>query len=486
MHAKHFLHFFLSCLFATNVCCAQTIKHVRNSREVTTGADQGIQIFQVEADPKKGFQYPYLVRIPKQYRQQDAHLFVEPNNTGTTDDDFETHEKSAQRLITKSYVTQIADRLQVATLVPIFPRPRSDWQCYVHALDDDTLKATKQKFYRVDLQLKAMIKDAQTLLRSNKFEVADQVIMHGYSASGTFANRFAVLHPELVRACAAGGVNAIPIFPVAEFEETKLNYPIGIADIEQVAGKPFNKDAYDQVSQFIYMGDFDRNDTTLYRDAFSEQQAELVHKLIGKEMPDRWKKVQKIFNQLEIHAQLVTYNATGHEIRDEILGDVVAFLSANLGEKRRTIDPVNYPYEEYMELESVQVNSILAKGDERLPEFARELINGNGTFVICVEDWIRGRNHTQLDEFCRKAGFRFELNGPKDQTIEIAKTNLLGTTSKGDGSFQGFVVKLSQAEEEKLVPGTKWTLSVDADMAKSWTIKPEALLAMPPKSSDKK
>ena len=486
MDAKHFFYFFVSCFFVSNVCFGQAIKYVRTSDEVNFEENQGIQTFQVEADPGKGFRYPYLLRIPRQYRKQDAHLFVEPNNTGKADDNFETHEKSARRLITKSYVTQIADRLKVATLVPIFPRPRSDWQCYVHALDDDTLKATKQKYTRVDLQLMAMIKDAQAVLRTNEFEVADQVIMHGYSASGTFVNRFAVLHPELVRACAAGGVNSIPIFPIAELEGTKLNYPIGIADLEQIAGEPFNKDAYNKISQFIYMGDFDRNDTTLYRDAFSEQQSKLIHKLIGKEMPDRWNKVQKTFDQLKINAQLVTYNATGHEIRDEILDDVVAFLSANLGETRTTIDPVQFPFEEYRELESVQVKSILLKGDEKLPDFARELINGNGTFVICVEDWIRGRNHTQLDEFCRKAGFRFELEGPKEQTIEIEKTNLLGTTSKGNGSFQGFVVKLSQADKEKLAPGTKWTLKVDADMAKSWMVKPDAVLVIPPKVSDKK
>ena len=42
------------------------------------------------------------------------------------------------------------------------------------------------------------------------------------SASGTFANQFAILHPQVVRAVACGGVNGIPTFPVARWQNTTL------------------------------------------------------------------------------------------------------------------------------------------------------------------------------------------------------------------------------------------------------------------------
>ena len=134
---------------------------------------------------------------------------MEPNNTGTTDDDPAVHARSAERLAKDSYATTIADRLAAPLLVPTFPRPASTWRAYTHALDDDTLRIDEGVLERVDLQLLAMIDDAIALLRRHELAVEDDVFMHGFSASGTFTNRFAVLHPARVRAVASGGVNAI-------------------------------------------------------------------------------------------------------------------------------------------------------------------------------------------------------------------------------------------------------------------------------------
>ena len=78
--------------------------------------------------------------------------------------------------------------------------------------------------------------------------------MNGFSASGTFANRFAILHPTVVRAVATGGVNSIPTFPTDRWEDTILRYPVGIADVREIADIEFDEAAYKKVSQYIYMG----------------------------------------------------------------------------------------------------------------------------------------------------------------------------------------------------------------------------------------
>ena len=80
---------------------------------------------------------------------------------------------------------------------------------------------------RIDLQLIAMIEHARAMLMERDLQVQDRILMDGFSASGTFVNRFAALHPQFVRAVAAGAVNGLPIFPLAEL--TEQNYPTPLA-----------------------------------------------------------------------------------------------------------------------------------------------------------------------------------------------------------------------------------------------------------------
>lgn len=117
---------------------------------------------------------------------------------------------------------------------------------------------------RIDLQLIEMIKDAQRLFRNNDVQIRDRVFIHGFSASGTFANRFAILHPRIVKAVVAGGINCIPTFPTNQWHGILLRYPVGIADLKEIAGIDFNEKTYKQVSQYIYMGYLDRNNTIPY------------------------------------------------------------------------------------------------------------------------------------------------------------------------------------------------------------------------------
>ena len=244
-----------------------------------------------------------------------------------------------------SHATVIARKLKIPLLVPVFPRPGGDqWQLYTHALDRDTLLLTEGGLRRIDLQLIKMIDHAQRLLRHNNVKINKKVFMNGFSASGTFTNRFAILHPTVVRAVATGGVNGIPAFPTDRWNEVTIRYPIGIADVKEIAGIEFDGAAYKKVSQYIYMGALDDNDTIPYRDAFDEVDAELVKSLIGvKMMPDRWEVSQSIYKALEIPAQFVTYENTGHQIKSEMIDDIVAFFKANSGDEIVKIVSYQYP-----------------------------------------------------------------------------------------------------------------------------------------------
>ncbi len=199
-------------------------------------------------------------------------------------------------------------------------------------MDRDTLKIDKVKLARIDLQLISMIRDAQNRLREKNIVLDEKVIMHGFSASGSFVNRFTALHPEKVKAVASGGVNCMPIIPSERWNGVELPFHIGVANIDEIAGIRFNLEEYRKVAQYIYMGERDDNDTLPYSDAFNEDERQIVIKVLGREMRKRWEKSKEIYDYFEIPAQMVMYKGVGHIITPEIENDIINFFRLNTGE----------------------------------------------------------------------------------------------------------------------------------------------------------
>lgn len=419
----------------------------------------GNDIIQVKANTQAGFNFPFYLFVPKAVdKGQKVYLLVESNNTGKTSDNLEVHQESALRLVSKNYPNRIARSLGSPLLVPVFPRPRTNWQAYTHALDRDSIEIKEGKLKRIDLQLTAMIKYAQQLLRINGFKIYDQIFMHGFSASAKFCNRYSFLHPEMVKAVASGGVNGLPTLPVSEWNKCELPFPIGIGGIERFIDKPFNEKAFRRVAHYIYMGSFDRNDTLPSRDAWSEEEADIIKKALAeKMMPDRWELSQKIYKDQDINAQCVTYNGVSHSIKDEMLNDVIKFFKANYGERYNPIEPHQYPFVEYKEIRQAHVTGLYWSDDERLPE--RDRRNPyERTFLIGIEEWQEGQDHRQLGEFKANAGFRFVLKAKGQKDIEINEENYSGTRSWGNGEFQAFYVKLKDSQFEQIVPSMSYGL----------------------------
>ena len=286
----------------------------------------------VSENPIEGFNFPYYLLIPEGISSgEPIYLLVEPNNTGV-DSSFESLDKNTKDSIETCSASSVASKLKIPLLMPVFPRPGGT--LYTHALDRETLLIKEGDLKRIDLQLIAMIAHAQKLLRRNDVKLNEKIFMNGFSASGTFTNRFTMLHPTLVRAVATGGINSIPTFPTNRWNGTTMRYPVGIADVKGIAGIDFDEVAYKQVSQYIYMGALDDNDTLPYPDAYDEEDAELIKKITEvKMMPDRWHMSQSIYKALGIPAQFVTYENTGHEIKPEMIDDITAFFQANSGDE---------------------------------------------------------------------------------------------------------------------------------------------------------
>ncbi len=294
------------------------------------------RIIKVGAASDKGFNTEYYLYIPDTLSVSDStFLLVEPNNTGFVDDRHKKHKRAAYDTIRFGQSSQIARKLRIPLLVPCFDRPKQDWQIYTHALDRDTLLCEKYPLVRIDKQLNCMIDDAKTYLNSHNIQVKDKVLLNGFSASGSYVNRFTALYPERVAAVAAGGINGMAILPVENINGNELIYPVGISDIKQIAGLDFDPSTYASVPQYYYMGADDENDTLPFDDAFSPLERELIIKVLGENMSDRWENCQKFYRSQNIRAQFNTYFGVGHGTTPEINADIVSFFTQVIDEYKK-------------------------------------------------------------------------------------------------------------------------------------------------------
>jgi hypothetical protein len=293
-------------------------------------ADTLPQATRVAADPSRGFVSPYYLYVPPVLRADSARgrphtILVMPNNTGTTDDDPAAHERYVREVI--GYYRKVAGRLGVAVLMPAFPRPRSADGIYTHALDRDALLTREPGLRRLDLQLIGMVDDARRRLASEGIRIERRVLLHGHSAAGMFVNRFVLLHPGRVKAATIGAPGGWPIAPVASHAGRRLRYPAGVADLREVAGRPFDRRRAAAVPLFFFLGAEDTNDSVPYDDSYDPEDRAAVAEVLGTTPAARWPAAEALYRAVLPQATFRTYPGVGHEITRAMWDDIWAFLA---------------------------------------------------------------------------------------------------------------------------------------------------------------
>lgn len=322
---------------------AKTDTHRAVTDEPDPGTpESGVEF--IDADPDAGFNYPYYLYTPERDEyDSELPLLVEPNNTGTSTDDFEKHQQRAEELITEEMPQILASRLNIPALVPVFPRPREepvDWKHYTQQLDAETLSITDGDLERIDLQLLRMIDHARDRLAERGEPVTtDGVLLNGFSASGNFADRFTMLYPEEVLSVTAGGLNGMVVLPRTEVDDQELPYPVGIADVEDLTGDSPDLDALSETRQFLYMGGDDENDTIPFEDAWSDDDLrQLALDVYGEDMiDDRFPRCEELYEKAGVNAEFRVYEGVGHDPGPAI-DDIVEFHQETVDEYRITDD----------------------------------------------------------------------------------------------------------------------------------------------------
>jgi hypothetical protein len=417
------------------------------------GANETIRI---DPQPELGFFYPYYLFIPDNTKTDTAvYMLVEPNNSKTSNDDLDYHEQQVKKTLKKGCPNQLASRMGIPLLMPVLPRPVSQELLFTHSLDRDALLVKEAQLQRLDMQLIAMIRHARKLLQEKGLTIQERVLLDGFSASGKFVNRFTLLHAGYVKAVACGGLSGTPILPFAKLNGEKLIYPIGVYDLKELTGSQFRMSEYKKVPRYIYQGKLDPVDGLTYPAAFGTEEVRLIKKVLHeKMMPERWEAAKRIYQKAGVAAQFVVYDETYHEVKQEIIYDIIRFFQANLGEKFVPIQP--YVYAPMIRLKKVHIKELLLPDSPQIPaSFPNDY-----HLLISIADWDPNQNYRQLDRFIANAGFAFEvIELERGKAIfKISGENCCVLQCAGDGNFQGYGVRLKQSQLETLQAGKSYTL----------------------------
>ena len=252
-------------------------KHVR---QIHTQADL-IDLYIVEPEKDKdNFKFPYVLVVPKEM-SDGAKLIVESNNKernfSNAPLDYRYH-KDRDFLIDQAVYSIIGnynspsrldhiEKTGAPFLMPILPTLKSG-NPYFQQLStecfDSSLNGTD--FERIDLQVIKMIDDAKNFIYDKEHKtIQDKIFLNGYSSSAVFAQRFSLLHPELIDTLLIGGAASTVFLPPDIKGSSSLDYPLGTKDFKELTGKEFNLDDYKKIRFQMYVSEFEDIDKSQSR-----------------------------------------------------------------------------------------------------------------------------------------------------------------------------------------------------------------------------
>ena len=341
-------------------------------------------IYIVSSNKEKGFNFPYILVLPKQANEISTIVVDNKTPSASTLSYKETIEKE---LIDNTRVSRMAEvileEFNEPILIPIIPRFKG---FYTTALgsnvrnnnmmnlkeeikNGNVLMDPKdlEKLIDIPKQYNNVIMDAKNFLRNNlHLNVNDKVIQTGYSAASKLASNYTELYPQNVECLIAGGTTGLGIRPSKEY-----NYPLGIKDI-----KNYNADASKSVKRFFFIGRKDENDPALCncifdekrdvngnlkpkltedgniipilkdnkyiavnKDCYTDEEVDIIHRKFGSRINDRFKKYVDSLNHFGYNITAKVYDGDHMSVQEnkDVYSDIISFLKKNKYNKSNEI-----------------------------------------------------------------------------------------------------------------------------------------------------
>ncbi len=323
------------------------------------------QVIYVPANPEEGFNFPYLLRIPASYEKEvdnlsKKYLVVDTTNSGESDLT-EAYDWALDMISYRhQYSIVIANKLGYPSKLPILPRTgvnvKSDKyeysSLYEHALDRDSvyvreLTTTDSNrrynnleyamndidptlYYDLDEQVAKMIDHSTKYLNSNNQNVEEKAIMIGYSASGTFTDRFTNLHPDKVKMVLSGGTVDDVMLPTSKYKNETISFPLGTSDYKAITGRDFDLDQHNSVARLIFMGKDDTNNTVGYSDGYDTFTNKQIIRLFGKEVLPRALTNIEVYGEVGGKGIFILDKGVKHSSSSDMNDYLLKFIIANV------------------------------------------------------------------------------------------------------------------------------------------------------------
>lgn len=299
---------------------------------VLNGVPYKIMFLAIDSD--NGINIPSILAIPLS-NEVNNQIVVEANNLESEDS-----KKTLEQGIQTGYRLACLTRdLPALIIIPLIPSHKN--YPYLQQLSIECFDIPKgDKNYRIDEQVVRIINKSKVILKNEVgLTASDKIFLNGYSSSGVFAQRFALLHPDVVEtACIGGTSGSIPV-PTKD-----LSYPLGIADYEQLTGKEFDFENYSKIKFRYYVGELETqnksntrvddfgnlapmHDMSYFNRSVPVDVGKKQREIFGKDMFSRAKRTIQVLKSLGIDIQHEIILGRGHNNTDGIgvneLGDKI-------------------------------------------------------------------------------------------------------------------------------------------------------------------
>ena len=225
---------------------AESIKNNKNFKFVWNKNNKEYYVF--FKVPEGQINIPYIIIIPK--TQTLFNQIILQANECYTDSIFEMIINGG---IIGEQLLEITQKKPSIMIIPLLPSMEKTG-IYFQQLSKECFELKRDNvFYRIDNQIIQIINRTKQMLK-DKFDIEcnPKIIINGYSCSAVFAQRFALIHPEIVDVAFIGGaIGSIPL------PDKNIGYPIGIKDYNKLFNKDFDILSYSKIKFIYYVGELE-------------------------------------------------------------------------------------------------------------------------------------------------------------------------------------------------------------------------------------
>lgn len=354
--------------------------------------EEEMQLIKIEADPEKGFQFPYYIAIPSLTHEEanlgyPRHLILEGYYYQFKENNLDYQQMNFENRMLDSYGHHVGEALFTPRIIPFIPQicmvdtsnfaygkdalsgmdqtdvfmayPKQDEMQYLfpqglgyyithieNTIDDlvvcepsdgdlifnHELEDYIVKFENIHQQIHHMIEDAQYRLNDAGWNLEEQIFINSIESGAAFAQRYASIYPNQVKAFFAGATQ-YPLLPGSSHNDYDLNYPLGTNDYEALFGQAFDLESFNQIAKIYHTGANNLGDDILYLNGFNLSHREALYNALGqRRFNDQWPYLIDAYYELGGEGLFITDTLGFNTVHTDMIDYVIDFFKINRAE----------------------------------------------------------------------------------------------------------------------------------------------------------